>query len=166
MAGCPHFPKESRFLWPEQAPSWRDGRGGTFLPGPWWARPTFMAGKQVISRARGPVFTAGGLREPRAPHLPAPLLRQCLTEDSRPPVPHRPPTLPAHPIAPRVTALFPWRKNVLKGKRCADAEGVKQEPAEALKATNSTGSNTALSRGKRTASTGCVASNGGHLEGD
>ena len=36
-------------------------------------------------------------------------------------------------LIPNWLFLFPWMKEVLKGKRFADVEEVKQKPAEALK---------------------------------
>ena len=65
-----------------------------------------------------------------APAHTALSVQQFLTKNSMTPVPH-PPYSPDLTL--RDFFLFPWMRNVLKGKHFADVEEMKQKAAEALK---------------------------------
>ena len=62
-------------------------------------------------------------------------------------------SMPHPPYSPDLTLrdffLFPWMRNVLKGKHFADVEDVKQEMAETLKGIKLESSKPVLSSGKK-----------------
>ena len=77
--------------------------------------------------------------------------------------------MPHPPYSPDLTLsnffLFPWMKKILKGKRFADVEEVKQKMAEALKCIKIDGFKNCLEQWEKHLDR-CIASNGECFEGD
>ena len=98
----------------------------------------------------------------RAPAHTVLSIQQFLTKNSMTSLPH-PPYLP-YPT--RATVFFfPWMKKVLKGKRFADVEEVKQNMTEALKGITIDQFKNCLEQQEKRLNR-CVASDGEYFEGD